>query len=104
METKRIKGYKINLVEKRDNNLEKVDIEFELVHKQTFKVLDRFFTIKNLNLKYDSKSNNDAPIIVLNTLKGPSITGFNLKQKHLKEIKNIIEGIEEIKELKDKLK
>lgn len=101
MEKKRIERYKINLIERKNDKL-KIDIDFELVHKSKINILDKVFTLKDINIKYDS-SKNESPNISLNTLKGPSIVGFNLKQKHLREIKDILDGIEEAKDLKNKL-
>lgn len=85
---KRIKEYKINKITKEDDYVY-LDIDFTLAHKQKFTVLGRVFTIKNINLCYNSKK-NVVPKITINTLKGPSLEGFNLKNKHLNEINEIL--------------
>lgn len=85
---KRIKEYKINKIEKEDGYIY-LDIDFSLAHKQKFIVLGRVFTIKNINLCYNSKK-DIVPKITINTLKGPSLEGFHLKNKHLNEINEIL--------------
>lgn len=85
---KRINEMKINKIENIDEKL-KIDITFNLVHKKTFKILDRVLTQDKINIQYDSDKDN-FPKVKIMTLKGPTIEGFNLKRKHLDEIKNLL--------------
>lgn len=88
---KRIKKYNINKKNIKQDRIQ-LDIDFELSHLKRFEVLGRTFTIKNINMIYDSHD-KDKVKFTINTLKGPSLEGFNLKQKHLKEIKEIVKDI-----------
>lgn len=100
---KRINGMQINEL-KNDNGKLKVDVSFDLKHKTTFKILDRILTQDKINIQYNSEIDS-KPNVIIKTLKGPNINGFNLKNKHLEEIKKLLDDSEDegLKKLKEKL-
>ena len=71
-----------------NNDLEKFKIECYLMQKRIAKILDRTITFSKITIKYDSQNRLE---ISLETLKGEKFIGFNLKNKHIKEIINILE-------------
>ena len=100
---KRINNYKVKRLEYNNNKLN-IDVNFDLVHKTTFKILDRVLTQNEINIQYNSNI-DEYPRINITTLKGPTIHGFNLKRKHLEEIKKLLDDSnnEGLKKLKEKL-
>lgn len=99
----RFKRYNINYLE-NDNNYLNTDIDFELNFKIKFNILDRTLTADKVNIKYNSEIDKE-PCIRIKTYKGTTIEGFNLKNKHLKEIKDLLENskIKGLELLKNKL-
>lgn len=102
MKKKRIDSYIINEITNDGSHIE-IDIDFGLIYPHKFNVLDRLLTAKTINIQYNSKM--DKPSIRIKTLKGPTLEGFNLKPKHLKEIKELLKhsDYKELNELAEML-
>lgn len=69
------------------NGNEKFRLECSLMQKRVITALDRTLTISSIIINHDSKNGMK---VILETLRGEKFIGFNLKNKHIKEIAKIL--------------